>query len=174
MNQEFHISYPVEWEEEYCRIGFVTLWRRSYPDMFADYSGAGVLGTKDLFAQYALMYLLRHDHDIQSLTWYKLCCDVVRSKEKALVLRRWKIMSEYMGEPSFTRLQTALKENGFHNFRGEPDLFCWKEDSREWFFAEAKTKDKVLPSQRKWFSICQSVLGSNADIRVYSLVRSSN
>ena len=171
MEHETLIRYPVTWEEEYRRTGFVDVWRSSYGDMFADYPGSGVPGTLDLFAQYALMYILRRDQGVQSLTWYKLCCDVERSKERERVLRYWATMRTYMGDAAFELLQRALKESGLRNFTGEPDLFCWKEDAREWFFAEAKkASDKLRDPQVRWFSICRSVLGTRADIRVYRLV----
>jgi len=39
-------------------------------------------------------------------------------------------------------------------------------ETGEWIFAEAKGKDRLLDTQRLWFSICRTTI-PGADIRVY-------
>ena len=78
-----------------------------------------------------------------------------------------------MGTNKFTTLQASLHEKGFHSLKGEPDLFCWKPETKQWFFAEAKGKDRLLESQLDWFKTCQEALGNLSDIRVYQLIPST-
>jgi hypothetical protein len=137
--------------------------------MFKDYEGSTRTGTLELFPQYALMYLLRQDKGIGSITWYKLADTSKKSKNKERTRRYWALMQEWMGQDRFKHLQKCLRENGFKTFAGEPDLFCWNPKTKRWFFAEAKGKDKLIKSQIKWFKICREALGDLADIRVYQL-----
>ena len=65
-------------------------------------------------------------------------------------------MRTVMG-PRFDTLQRAVVEAGFTGYRGEPDLFCYSDDGT-WFFAEAKTPDDFFrDSQRRWFSIAETL-----------------
>jgi hypothetical protein len=73
------------------------------------------------------------------------------------------------GEDVMANLQKRLREGGFWGFQGEPDLFCWLPDSGRWFFAEAKGKDGLLETQRRWFEVCRKVI-PGVDIRVYRVL----
>jgi hypothetical protein len=153
--EEIVLKYPRIWEEEYRRTGFIQLWRDKYPDLFEDHNGSSRLGTLDLFAQYALMFLLCRDQGIQSITWYKLASTPENSVNKERTLRYWKEMRKWMGRENFNPLQNKLRENGFKNFTGEPDLFCWDPATERWFFAEAKGRDRLMDSQLNWFRVCR-------------------
>jgi hypothetical protein len=85
--------------------------------------------------------------------------------------RQWDVMRQQLGPNKFDALQEAIVRADFYGHQGEPDLFCYV-DRRRWFFAEAKAADKLLPSQRKWFSIAQKVLGVECHIRLCRLVPS--
>ena len=135
--------------------------------MFAGYRGSANPGELDLFPQYALMFLLRRDHNIQSLTWYKLAGRHDLSKVSEKIRKRWHTISEHMGPSTFNRLQAALRKAGFREFKGEPDLFCWHPETGSWFFAEAKGKDNVTDSERDWYQIYRDTLDEEIDIRVY-------
>ena len=171
--EEIVLKYPSIWEDEYRKTGFIQLWRDKYPDLFKDHGGSSRLGTLDLFAQYALMFLLRSEQRIESITWYKLASIPERSKNKVRTLKYWEIMQKWMGRENFKSLQNKLRENGFKNFTGEPDLFCWDQETGRWFFAEAKGRDRLMDSQLKWFRVCRKALGNLADIRIYRLVPNS-
>jgi hypothetical protein len=82
-------------------------------------------------------------------------------------MRRW------IGDDQFNVLRSRLREEGFRNIKGEPDLFCWNSEIGSWFFAEAKRRDDLIDSQLKWFRVCSDVLGEDSDIRVYKLIPSS-
>jgi hypothetical protein len=168
--EEYILKYPSTWEDEYRKSGFVQKWRDEYPALFEDYKGSTRLETLDLFPQYALMFLLRRDQGIRSITWYKLASTPEKSKNKAITLKHWEIMRHWMGRDNFEHLRTKLRENGFKDFTGEPDLFCWEPGTGTWFFAEAKGKDRLSVSQLKWFTTCREALGELADIHVYRLV----
>ena len=170
MLEEQLIYYPVQWDEEYKNTGFIELWREKYPQLFEDHLGSKNLGTLDLFAQYALMYLLREAKGINSITWYKLANISKKSINRERTLKYWQIMKEHMGEENFNTLQQSLLDNGFTGFTGEPDLFCWHSQSDDWFFAEAKGNDKLLKSQLRWFEICEKALKKPGIIHVYRLV----
>jgi hypothetical protein len=170
--KEHILKYPGTWEDEYRKTGFIQLWRDKYPGLFEDHKGAARLGTLDLFAQYALMFLLRRDQGIQSITWYKLASTPENAVNKDRTLRYWEKMRKWMGQENFKSLQNKLRENEFKNFTGEPDLFCWNPATERWFFAEAKGRDKLMDSQLNWFRVCREALGKLADIRVYRLVPS--
>jgi hypothetical protein len=169
INEEIIITYPRKWEEEYRKTRFVALWRHEYPAMFADYRGSANPRTLDLFPQYALMFLLRRDHNIHSLTWFKLAGKNDLSKVPEKIRKRWHTISKHMGRTTFNRLQAALRKAGFREFKGEPDLFCWHPETGNWFFAEAKGKDNVTHSEREWCRIYRDALGDEIDIRVYRL-----
>ena len=123
--KEHILKYPGTWEDEYRKTGFIQLWRDKYPGLFEDHKGAARLGILDLFAQYALMFLLRREQGIRSITWYKLASMPERARNRDRTLKYWAIMQEWMGQANFRSLQNSLRENGFKNFTGEPDLFCW-------------------------------------------------
>lgn len=127
-----------------------------------------LIGSLDMFAQYATIFLLRDVYGIRSITWYDLSVDPQKpSKNFDRRERHWDTMRKAIGEPAFSTLQTRVM-----GLRGEPDLFCWNDDTDKWFFAEIKFKDKVLPSQLKWFRVCKECLGESTDIRVYRLMPS--
>jgi hypothetical protein len=167
--EELILIYPRKWDAEYRKTRFVQLWRDKYPVLFEDHKGSTRLGTLDLFSQYALMYLLRRDKGIESITWYKLSSTPDRSKNKERTLRYWAIMQRWMGQDNFRSLQDKLYEKGFEGFTGEPDLFCWDPDTGQWFFAEAKGRDSLTETQLEWFHVCREALGDLADIRIYRL-----
>jgi hypothetical protein len=146
------------------------LWRELYPDQFEEWMGSTLLGTLDLFHQYALMFLLRHRQQINSITWYELAATSKTSKNMKRRLRYWGIMRKWMGDYNFESLQSLLHENGYNSLKGEPDLFCWEQSTGNWFFAEAKGKDNLLESQIDWFRICHEALKGLAGIRVYQLI----
>lgn len=172
------ILYPVEWESEYERNGVVAEWTRKYPDLFRvmlekhrDRPSrlSSRLGTLDLFAQYALQYLLRDREAVESVTWYKLGANPLKSGNRDIILAHWLKMCEVMGTDFFL-LQAAVREAGLRGFKGEPDLFCWT-PSGNWFFAEAKLKDRLLDSEEGWGRACRDALGERVDLRVYRLKR---
>ena len=163
---EILLYYPLAWEEEYKQTRFVQKWRDEYPKMFEYYKGSDKLGTRIMFAQYCLMYLLRSEHGVESITWYKIASSLTeRSAKYDRTLHHWNLMRKWMGERAFTDLQETLRSKGFDNIKGEPDLFCWKPDTGEWFFAEAKYKDKIIDSEVQWYDICKEVL-PEVEIRV--------
>ena len=171
-NNEIIVKYPKDWETEYKSTGFVSQWRCDYKNMFKDYPArtGKECGTMQLFAQYALIYLLWKQYSIHSLTWYKIADISPRSKNRERTDRYWTIMKKWMGESHFLRLQKYIINKGFKTIKGEPDLFCWNPKSGEWFFAEAKRKDGLTPYFRRWAEICRTTLGDSADIRVYRLI----
>ena len=168
--EEHILKYPATWEDEYRKTGFIQLWRDKYPGLFKDHKGSARLGTLDLFPQYALMFLLCRDQEIQSITWYKLTSTPERSKNKDRTLRYWAIMQRWMGQEHFSFLQNRIRESGFKGFTGEPDLFCWDLATGSWFFAEAKGRDRLTETQLNWFRVCRQTLGNRAEIRVYRLI----
>lgn len=168
--KEYTITYPANWVAEYKTSGYIGLWRKLYPDQFEDWMGSTRPGTMDLFPQYALMFLLRHQKGVNSITWYKLADTSKTSKNMERRLKYWAIMEKWMGKTNFKILQDKLHEKGFNSFKGEPDLFCWEPDTKKWFFAEAKGEDRLLESQLDWFKTCQEALGLLSDIRVYRLL----
>lgn len=164
------IQYPASWKVEYRSSGKVALWRAEFPDTIEDWMGSCNPGTLDLFAQYALMFLLRKEQGANSITWYNIADVSKKSVVRDRTVEYWGIMRKWMGETNFGLLQSSLVEVGLTNGKGEPDLFCWHPESGKWFFAEAKGKDKLLEHQLEWFRICRNVLGELADVRVYRLV----
>jgi len=68
--------YPKEWEKEYRDTGIVQCWRLDYPDLFDGSRGIPLEldpdGTLANFSTYGLMYLLRRNEEIESLTYYRL------------------------------------------------------------------------------------------------------
>jgi len=172
--QEARIEYPAAWETEYCETGTVAQWFSKFPDLFYSGSGSptgisGRLGTLDLFAQHALMYLLRQQLGMKSVTWLCLADTTKNSKNRDRTMAAWAQMREQMGAATFESLQSNLLSSGFTSFKGEPDLFCWHPENGTWFFAEAKRKDKLLATQLQWFEICQQLLQAPEKIVVYSL-----
>jgi hypothetical protein len=170
---ETRITYPTEWEEEYCTDGVVRLWVDRYPQLFKNalenHNGAFISGkergTAKLFAQYALQYHLRDVEGADSVTWYKIAATSPSPQTKAWIGSCHSTMGEIMKD-DFVKLQGAVRKAGFKGVAGEPDLFCWK--GTDWFFAEAKMPNEgLLDSQKKWFGLCHSVL--NRDVRVYRL-----
>jgi hypothetical protein len=165
---EIRIAYPGEWESAYRDTGTVAVWRQDFPHLFESERQSDTPGTLSLFAQYALQYLLRKHHDIESVTWYKLASTSPVARNRLRTDAAWEKLRAVMGD-DFGTLQRAIIDAGFKNFDGEPDLFCWGMSGR-WFFAEAKRRDRLGESQLRWFQVCRDALGARADIRVYRLV----
>lgn len=168
---DYALTYPAAWEEQYKSVGHVPCWRERFPDQFAEWMGSTQQRpsgdwTLDLFPQYALMYLLRDQQNIRSITWYELSDTSKTSKNRARRDRYWATMREFMGDQAFSILRERTR-----GIPGEPDLFCWDLVTRQWFFAEAKGKDKLSDSQREWFQLCHECLGDSVDIRVYRLTK---
>jgi hypothetical protein len=155
--------YPRKWEDEYRRTGTVQCWRVKYPHLFDGSRGipreARPDGTLANFSTYGLMYLLKRNECIESLTYFRLCT-MRKSKggrhgsPEALQ----KHLRDWMGDECFERLRNALLAEGFSDFKGEPDLFCWNQENRAWFFAEAKGKDQLIKTQRRWFAVCRQTI----------------
>jgi len=99
------------------------------------------------------MYLLMRDEGIESLTYFRLCA----KKSKAAEALQ-KHLRTRMGNESFERLRNELLSEGFSDFVGEPDLFCWNPGNGAWFFAEAKWKDKLTKTQPRWFRVCRRTI----------------
>ena len=165
--------YPKEWEKEYRDTGIVQCWRRDCPDLFDGTRGIPLQlspdGTLANFSTYGLMYLLKRDEGIDSLTYFRLC-EMGKSKDGHHGNREalQKQVRQWMGDESFGHLRDALCAEGISGFTGEPDLFCWNSKNRAWFFAEAKWKDKLTKTQRRWFAICRQTL-PHATIKVCRL-----
>ncbi len=171
--EERRLFYPKSWEAEYRKHGHVREWLRRYPQLYGFTTAAkrrGMLSarpqTLDLFAQYALQFLLRESDLAESITWYKLRLNPDEAVDRDRVLEHWRTMKKVMGSAKFNRLQRAIVADSSGSLTGEPDLFCWTPDGR-WFFAEAKRADAIGPHQRRWFAICEKALGEGVDIRVY-------
>ena len=129
--KELTIAYPADWEIEYKNSGYIGLWRERYPDQFEEWMGSTRLGTMDLFPQYALIFLLRNQQGINSITWYELATTSIKSKNINRRLRYWDIMRKWMGTNKFATFQDSLHKNGFNSLKGEPDLFCWHSETKQ-------------------------------------------
>ena len=167
---EYILTYPKSWEKEYRATCGVKEWKLRFPDQFQDWMRSTRRGTLDLFAQYALMFLLRRDEAVWSITWYKLGDTSTRSKNRERTQKYWGIMERWMGRENFHILQSAIRNAGFGTFKGEPDLFCWHPKTGNWFFAEAKGRDRLTKSQMEWISICRQALGEQVQIMIYRLI----
>ncbi len=149
------------------------------PSLFKDYLGwfrepeslSSKLGTLDVFCQYALMYLLKRDQCLHSITWFCLGCDP-KYKKWRKIQHFWNIMRQKMGADKFealcARIHRNIRSKVSDPFAGEPDLFCWHPGSTIWFFAEAKRGNEPLTKhQPLWFKICEEVTGQA--VRIYRL-----
>lgn len=74
--REVRYWYPPEWRDEFLRTGTVKIWSDHYPEL-----GDGSRGIHNPFPKdesnlstYALMYLLRRDEGVHSLTYFRLTC----------------------------------------------------------------------------------------------------
>ncbi len=172
-HHDFTISYPLNWEAEYKQTGVVRCWLDDYSELYTWYVDSerrlANPGSLSLFAQYALMYLLRRQ-GFHSLTWFELGANYKRPfKNEAMLDSQFAIMRRWMGAGTFEALRGALANSALGAWRGEPDLFCWEPATARWFFAEAKGRgDKLRASQFEWFSVCHTAC-PDIDIRVYSL-----
>jgi len=186
-----YFKYPRAWEAEYRRGRVVEEWWRNCPGQFDEHNrGKRRPGTLQYFAQYALMYLLHRDHGIRSLTWLHLAGVETETRRRlaagqswirpapsagvneSRTQRQWDAMRAQMGPTTFDVLQEAIVRRGFVSQTGEPDLFCYV-DGGTWFFAEAKgAGEALLPSQRKWFGIAESLPNLGCHIRLCRLVPS--
>lgn len=173
---EIVINYPRVWEAEYKEHGHVGQWMDECRDMYEKSASNPLFPclsnnprTLDLFAQYALMYLLRKRENFHSLTWYGLAQTSLKIKNLERRDAHHLIMRRHIGDKAFETLQSALIEAGLAGWKGEPDLVSWHPDTGEWFFAEAKGKDRFTLSEQTWFSVCREVLGPSVDLRVYRL-----
>src|SRR6266568_3193604 len=117
-----------------------------------------MLNTRSILSTYALMYLLRRDEGIESLTYFRLCA--IRKSTDGRREALQKHLRTWMGDESFERLRTAMRAAKVtkQGFEGEPDLFCWNPGIGAWFFAEAKGEDKLTDTQRRWFAVCRGTL----------------
>jgi hypothetical protein len=172
--EEIIIYYPIAWENEYRLKGLVSKWFDEFPKLYDDYLNKKSLscnpGTLDLFAQYALMYLIKKNHGFHSLTWFKMGLKSQKSKNWERSQKCWHIMSKCMGSVNFERLRSSILDAGLGGdggFRGEPDLFCWKPGTGDWYFAEAKKSDSLGKYQYTWFHICEKVTGHK--VKIYRL-----
>jgi hypothetical protein len=114
------------------------------------------------------MYLLKKRQGISSLTWCTLVDTARRSRRKNRTEHYHSIMRRVMGDECFRTLERRLRQANLVDYRGEPDLFCWHPNTAEWFFAEAKRADTLLPHQLEWFRVCREAV-PGVDIRVYRL-----
>jgi hypothetical protein len=172
--EPIRLAYPRRWERQYRETGNVAVWLMDYPDLFPRHilerrgRLSANLGQLDLFAQYALQYQLRRDHGIESRGWYKIACTSSQARERGYIDACWGTMRKIMGD-RFALLQKRLIGAGFKNLAGEPDLFCWHAETGDWFFAEAKGRDKVHPKQKKWFEVFGGVVLEPGRLRLYEL-----
>ncbi|MGD0838495.1 MAG: VRR-NUC domain-containing protein [Polyangia bacterium] len=170
------LEYPATWAAEYRKTGNVAAWLEQHLDLFPPHilerrgTLSSRLGTLDLFAQYALQFLLRSRQGIDSRSWYKLASSP-RAQNRQYIDDCWEKMQRYM-KRDFLALQNAIVNADLPLFAGEPDLFCWKPTDGTWFFAEAKGKDRVQPKQRKWTSVYRQTLPTAPKVRLYRLVES--
>jgi hypothetical protein len=152
------LFYPNDWVEEYIHHGFPEVWLADFPKLFVKTRGVYPPDqlprtTRYCFADYALMYLLR-SKGIESITYYRLAV-----KNSEAIETPHPVMHEWMGRYACDKLQQALWSEGITNYGGEPDLFCWRPETGDWFFAEAKGPgDKIRKPQKRWFSICGQAL----------------
>jgi len=157
---EVRYCYPHEWVEEYRRTGTVQRWHDDYPKLIDRSRGAvepkGDNTTSNL-STYALMYLLKRDEGLESLTYFRLTAESKKDKRKEDMQ---KLMRRWMGNESFEQLRTAIRAAKLTKggFEGEPDLFCWNPNNHKWFFAEAKGDDKLTETQQRWFTVCRATL----------------
>src|SRR5579884_506879 len=140
--QEIPIHYPLDWEDEY-RVGeFPRVWRSAFPELFdgvldgsrVRLRNTGTLGTLSEFFEYALMYLLRKNDGVCSLTYFELAGDIAKSAVGSRRKARHETMRKWIGLYHFEKLQSAIKAGFSDRFSGEPDLFCWHPETKNWFF----------------------------------------
>src|SRR5262245_44756803 len=133
---EITIYYPTQWDDEYKLIGHIAIWSQDFPEMFN--SSTGVLkqppysapGKMENFPNYALMYLLRQQLGIYSITYMRLGAKKSKDGERLQVKMR-----QIMGDAAVDTLRTAIRAEGLirGGFEGEPDLFCWQPQTDKWF-----------------------------------------
>jgi hypothetical protein len=102
------------------------------------------------------------------LTWFKLGLTNQKSINWHRSQKYWRIMKKRMGDNNFEKLRSAILDAGLGGgFKGEPDLFCWKPRTDDWYFAEAKKSDSLGKHQYTWFQICEKVTGHK--VKIYRL-----
>jgi hypothetical protein len=153
--------YPEAWNEEFRRTGVVKCWLDDSPHLFDGTRGTLTVSADNTlanFSTYALMYLLWRNDGIESLTYFRLCATSKSRDGRREALH--KQVHKWMGDESFGRLRAAVREANIvkQGFEGEPDLFCWNPENGQWFFVEAKGKDRLTDSQRRWFAVCRATL----------------
>ena len=157
---EVRYWYPPEWRDEFLRTGTVKIWGDHYPEL-----GDGSLGihkpspkNESSLSTYALMYLLRRDEGVHSLTYFRLPAKTPTKDGRREQLQA--IMRNKMDDKHFDTLRNAIRAAHLtkQGFQGEPDLFCWQPITDTWFFAEAKGKDTLTASQHQWFRVCRETL----------------
>ena len=159
---ELDYFYPAEWDDEYRRNGTVQRWCDDYPEIFdgsrGTYRNPPGYNRKDNLSTYALMYLLKRDEGVESLSYFRLAAKSPSSDGRREALQAH--LRQWMGDEAFERLRNAVRRAGLNGtgFQGEPDLFCWKPTTGEWFFAEAKGADTLTETQRRWFAVCRQAL----------------
>src|SRR5437867_476902 len=100
------LTYPPEWATEYRREGVVEAWRLKCPDLFRRYltgrTHPGKLAANpeslDMFAQYALMYILRDIEGIESISWLNAARLSPSGVNKTRIEAHWAVMRKFMGD----------------------------------------------------------------------------
>lgn len=170
--REVVITYPAWWKTAYRNGRLVRQWQKERPKAFAPVH-SGITGGRGLFAQAALAWLLS-EQGYWSTSWYKLALDPakVRGRDEAgEIAVRQAIVAACIGPDRLAKLRQLLLDRRLTNFKGEPDLFCWRPRTGLWFFAEAKDEhDRLTEQQVRWMSAAKDGLGDGTDLRVYSMV----
>lgn len=171
----FEAVYPASWRTTDLRNELLPHWRKAKPGFF-NQADSGFTGSRDLFAQTCLAYLLS-EQGYRSTTFYKLAFDVTKARGKTATPADMVVRQDYIrakiGPKAMEALRDALRATDLPLFKGEPDLFCWHPDRPDdWFFAEAKdvvSDDGLTFQQVRWMFTAQLVLGEQTDLRVYYL-----
>jgi hypothetical protein len=168
------LTYPIEWKTAYSDGTLVREWREKHAGVFEEFD-SGMSGSSDLFAQSCAMYLLWLQ-GYRSTTFYKLAHDSARSKGKhstpAALAARQGFIFDRLGEDRCKTFRQRLIDQRLTHIIGEPDLFCWRPDGPEWFFAEAKdeaTNDGLRFSQIQWMFAAKETFGDDVQFRLYVL-----
>jgi len=163
------ILYPRSLEL-FGREERLAAWSKEFPGDF-DLQISGMSGNNP--AQEIAMYVLRKEAGIRSLTWFKLGMEPSETKGQSTspadLEARQGIITKVIGQDLTSRLKVALREAKLRNFKGEPDLFCWKPDLSDWFFAEVKKDDGLHSAQIRWHLAAKSVIEDDTRFRLLLL-----
>jgi hypothetical protein len=106
--KETRLFYLFAWEEEYKQCGTVQIWKSEFPSTFDGSCGTmeslpsfKSFGTLANFPNYALMYLLRKNEGIHSVTYFELGHNAKTSSTKSRRERLQGIMRKWMGGGRF-------------------------------------------------------------------------